>query len=112
GDGLQSGYLTHRADDGGGYLSLVLLPPKRVTAEGAAPKEMVFVIDRSGSQMGAPLDKAKETMRYVLDHMNPNDTFQVVDFGSTSNVLFPSPRLASAAMKRQALEYIDALQAN
>ena len=112
GDALQSGYLTYRPDAGDGYVSLVLLPPKRVTADTAAPKEMVFVIDRSGSQMGAPLGKAKETMRYVLEHMNPNDTFQVVDFGSTSNVLFATPQPASAAMKRQARSYIDALQAN
>jgi len=111
-DALQGGYLTHRPDAGDGYVSLVLLPPKRVTADGAAPKEMVFVIDRSGSQMGAPLDKAKETMRYALDHMNPNDTFQVVDFGSTSNALFAQPELASPEMKRRARQYIDALQAN
>ena len=112
GDALQSGYLTHRPAAGDGYVSLVLLPPKRVGANEAAPKEMVFVIDRSGSQMGAPLDKAKETMRYALDHMNPNDTFQVVDFGSTSNVLFAKPELATPEMKRRARQYIDALEAN
>lgn len=112
GDALQSGYLTHRPDAGDGYLSLVLLPPKRVGASEAAPKEMVFVIDRSGSQMGAPLDKAKETMRWALDHMNPNDTFQVVDFGSTSNVLFDAPQPASPEMRRRARQYIDALEAN
>jgi len=112
GDALQSGYATHRPDGGDGYVSLVLLPPMRVAADTAAPKEMVFVIDRSGSQMGAPLDKAKEAMRYALDHMNPDDTFQIVDFGSTSNVLFPSPQRASAEMRRQARAYIDALQAN
>lgn len=111
-DALQSGYLTHRDDAGEGYVSLVLLPPKRVDAADAAPKEMVFVIDRSGSQMGAPLDKAKETMRWALDHMNPSDTFQVVDFGSTSNVLFPAPQPASPEMRRRARAYIDALEAN
>ena len=37
-------------------------------------------------------------MRYALDHMNPNDTFQVVDFGSTSNVLFAQPELATLEM--------------
>jgi Ca-activated chloride channel homolog len=112
GDAVQSAFLAHRSGADDGYVSLVLLPPRRVTAEAAAPKEMVFVIDRSGSQMGAPLDKAKETMRYVLDHMNPNDTFQVIDFGSTSNALFPAPQKASAAMKQKAREYIDALEAN
>ena len=111
-DTLQSGYLTHRPDAGDGYASLVLLPPERVLADAVAPKEMVFVVDRSGSQSGAPLDKAKEAMRWALDHMNPNDTFQVVDFGSTSNVLFATPQPASPEMRQRARQYIDALEAN
>src|SRR5207247_1235023 len=102
GDDVQSGYLAHRDAGGDGYATFVLLPPKRVTPETAAPKEMIFVIDRSGSQAGLPLEKAKETMRWILDHMNPNDTFQIVDFGSTANVLFPAPQPASPEMKRLA----------
>ena len=112
GDEVRSGYLAHRDGEGDGYVTFVLLPPKRVTAESAAPKEMIFVIDRSGSQAGLPLEKAKETMRWILEHMNPNDTFQVVDFGNTANVLFPTPQPASPEMKRQARAHIDALEAN
>src|SRR5438132_767406 len=112
GDEVRSGYLAHRDGEGEGYVTFVLLPPKRVTAETAAPKEMIFVIDRSGSQAGLPLEKAKETMRWILDHMNPNDTFQVVAFGNTANVLFPTPQPASPEMKRQARAHIDALEAN
>src|SRR5207249_2863405 len=112
GDEVRSGYLVHRDGEGDGYVTFVLLPPKRVTSESAAPKEMIFVIDRSGSQAGLPLEKAKETMRWILDHMNPNDTFQVVDFGNTANVLFPAPQLASPEMKRAARAHIDALDAN
>src|SRR4029453_10504881 len=112
GDQVQSTVLANRVAGDDGYVSVVLLPPKRVAAESAAPKEMLFVIDRSGSQMGAPLEKAKETMRWVLDHLHPDDTFQVIDFGSTSSQLFPSPQPATAAARRQARAYIDALQAN
>jgi Ca-activated chloride channel family protein len=73
---------------------------------------MLFVIDRSGSQAGAPLAKAKETVRWILDHLNPDDTFQVIDFGSTSRQLFPAPRPATADSRRRARGYIDALQAD
>lgn len=111
-DDVQSAYLTHRRAGADGYVSVVLVPPRRVPALEAAPKELVFVIDRSGSQMGAPLDKAKETMRFILDHMHPQDTFQVIDFGSTASQLFPSPQPASVEMRRQARAYIDALEAN
>jgi Ca-activated chloride channel family protein len=112
GEQVESGYLVHKPAEGDGYVTFVLLPPKRVTATTAAPKEMIFVIDRSGSQSGLPLQKAKETMHWILDHMNPQDTFQVVDFGNTANVLFPRPERASAEMKKQARAYIDALEAN
>jgi Ca-activated chloride channel family protein len=44
--------------------------------------------------------------------MNPNDTFQVIDFGSTANALFDRPRLASPEMKRRAREHIEGLRAN
>jgi Ca-activated chloride channel family protein len=111
-DTLQSTALVHRSADGDGYLTLVLLPPKRTTAESAAPKELVFVIDRSGSQAGAPLDKAKETMRWIIDHLNPRDTFQIVDFGSDANVLFAKPERVTAATRKRARNHIDALEAN
>jgi len=113
GDGVRSAALVHRPAGGGdGYVSVVLLPPRRVSAGSAAPKEMLFVIDRSGSQTGAPLEKAKETMRWILDHLNPDDTFQVIDFGSRSRHLFPAPRPATPDDRRRARAYIDALQAD
>jgi len=112
GDEVRSGYLAHRGETGDGYVTFVLVPPKRVAPEAVAPRELIFVIDRSGSQHGLPLLKAKETMLWILDHMNPDDTFQVVDFGSTANVLFERPERASPEMRRRARAYIEALQAN
>lgn len=110
-DKVQSGYLAHR-DGEDGYLTLMLLPPKRVTPENAAPKEMIFVVDRSGSQYGAPLQKAKETLNYVLDHMNPRDTFQIISFSSKTETLFERPEPASPLMKARAKAYIMSLNAN
>jgi len=109
---LRSGVLFHRTPGEDGYATFLILPPKRITSATAAPKELVFVIDRSGSQSGLPLTKAKETMLWILDHMNPDDTFQVIDFGSTSNMLFDRPQLADLETKRRARAYIGALQAN
>jgi len=114
-DTLKSGYVTYRdpsAKDGAGYFTVMLIPPKRITPEKVAPKEMVFVIDCSGSQSGAPLNKAKETMRYILDHMNANDTFQIIAFNSTQSQFADKPQPVSADMKAKARHFIDALQAN
>lgn len=110
-DKLKSGYLTHRVGDKG-YFSLMILPPKRVTPETVAPKEMIFLIDCSGSQSGAPLDKAKETMNYILDHMNPNDTFQIISFSDHLKILFDKPETADSQMRAKARSFISGLTAN
>ncbi len=115
GDKLKSGYLTYREPklhDGSGYFTLMLLPPKRVTPDTVAPKEMVFLIDCSGSQSGAPLEKAKETLSYIVDHMNSNDTFQIIAFSDTQRLLFNEPQPSSEEMRAKAKEFIHSLQAN
>ncbi|MEB2285298.1 MAG: hypothetical protein B6D46_12745 [Polyangiaceae bacterium UTPRO1] len=112
GDDIRNAALTHRAPGTDGYLTLMLLPPRRTTAQDAAPKELVFVIDRSGSQAGAPLEKAKETMRWIIDHLNQRDTFQIVDFGADAHVLFTEPQPVTAATRKRARDHIDALEAN
>lgn len=110
-DQVRSGYLTH-GKDGQGYFNLSIMPPKRPRPEQVQPKEMVFLIDCSGSQSGQPLQKCKEVMHYALDHMNDDDTFQVISFNNTATVLFDHPEKATAAMRARARTYIDGLQAN
>jgi Ca-activated chloride channel homolog len=111
GDRIQSGFLTHK-EDKEGYVALIMIPPKRMKPSQIAPKEMIFVIDRSGSQHGKPLDKAKETMKYVIDHMNPDDTFNVIDFANTARMLFSEPKKNSPGTRAKAVNYIDSLNAN
>ncbi len=111
GEELESGYLVHR-DGRDGYVSFVLLPPKRVRPADVAPRELVFVIDRSGSQSGRPLLKAKETMLWILERLNPNDTFQIVDFSSSASFLFERPMPVTHETKRRARAHIRSLEAN
>lgn len=111
GDQLKSGHLTHHDGDSG-YFSLMLLPPKRVTVENVAPKEMVFLLDCSGSQSGPPLQKAKETMNYVVDHLNPNDTFQIISFSDHLLQFAERPQKVTAETKARAKAFVRKLEAN
>lgn len=113
GDSVKSGYLTYRdaKKDKSGYFTMMLIPPKRVTPEQVAPKEMIFLIDCSGSQSGKPLEKAKETLTYIINHMNPNDSFQIISFNNRNTNLFDKPRTNSPEMRDQAKRFIDDLQA-
>ena len=107
---VRSGYLAS-GDANGGFFALSLIPPKRIETENVAPKEMIFLVDCSGSQAGVPMQKAKETLRYILDHMNSKDTFQIVAFNQGEVHSSAKPEIASPAMKSRAINYIDSLKA-
>lgn len=108
---IQSGYLTHR-EGNDGFFTLMLIPPKRVTPTTAQPKEMIFLVDCSGSQRGRPIEKAKEVMHYILDHMNPQDTFQVITFNNSYTQFADHSQLASAQMKDRANNFVSAIEAH
>ncbi|MBI3927462.1 MAG: VWA domain-containing protein [Armatimonadetes bacterium] len=90
-DHVRDALLTHHGGKDGGYFAFVLQPPRRVQARHVNPKELVFVVDTSGSMRGDPLDKIKETMRHALANLNPQDTFNLITFSGDTRVVFPKP---------------------
>jgi len=82
--------MTHRGAQGG-FFTMILQPPGRVPAEEITPKELVFVLDTSGSMSGFPIEKAKETMKLAMDGLHPRDTFNLITFAGDTHVLFPEP---------------------
>jgi Ca-activated chloride channel family protein len=102
---IDDAVLAHRARRGG-FFTLILQPPERVTAEDVTPKELVFVIDTSGSMSGFPIEKAKETMKLALDALYPQDTFNLITFSGDTRVLFPEPVPATRENLRTAQEFL------
>ena len=110
-DQIGDAFFVHE-DTRGRFFTLILQPPMRVPQNMARPKEMIFVIDRSGSQSGFPILKAKETMRLCIQGMNPADTFNLLSFSNETELLFARPVPNTAAYRRRALEYLDGMEAN
>lgn len=98
--------ITHRGQRGG-YFTLILQPPERVTVEDVTPKELVFVLDTSGSMEGFPIEKAKETMKLALAGLNPQDTFNLITFAGDTNILFPEPVRATPANLAKAQSFLE-----
>ena len=98
--------LTHRSDKGG-FFTLILQPPDRVTAEDVTPKEIVFVLDTSGSMSGFPIEKAKEAMRLALDGLYPQDTFNLITFAGDTNILFEKPVPATKENLEKAQKFLE-----
>lgn len=109
---LSSGVLVHRPGEEPGFVTFLLVPPERVRPEAAAPREIVFVVDRSGSQAGRPLAQAKTAMLHAIDRLGPRDTFQVISFSNQVEKLFDRPRSATPATRERARTYVHGLQAS
>ena len=107
GQSIQDALLTHRSEKGG-FFTLILQPPERVTAEDVTPKELVFVLDTSGSMSGFPIEKAKETMKLALDNLYPSDTFNLITFSGDTRILFPKPVPATRANLAKAQAFLSA----
>ena len=106
GQAIQDALLTHRSDKGG-FFTMILQPPDRVTVSDVMPKELVFVLDTSGSMQGFPIEKAKETMKLALDSLYPSDTFNLITFAGIAEVLFPKPVPATADNMRKAQAFLN-----
>jgi Ca-activated chloride channel homolog len=103
---IQDALLTH-ASDKGGFFTMIVQPPERVTVEDVTPKELVFVLDTSGSMSGFPIEKAKETMKLALDNLYPSDTFNLITFSGDEHILFPEPVSATRENLRKAQQFLE-----
>ncbi len=102
---IEDAVLTHR-DGRGGYFTMILQPPDRVEAKDVTPKEIVFVLDTSGSMEGFPIEKAKESMKMALDGLYPQDTFNLITFAGDTSVLFEKPVPATPENLQAAQEFL------
>lgn len=74
--------------DGEDYLMAAITPPTQERQPAAMPREMVFVIDNSGSMGGSSMEAAKDSLLYALDTLRPQDRFNIIRFDDTIIRLF------------------------
>ena len=108
GKGIETALLTHRTSEEGTFL-LMVQPPAEMSGAEAVPKEMVFVLDCSGSMSGRPMAASKRLMKKFIAGMNPDDSFQVIRFSSYSSSLSPTPLENTEANRARGLAYVDSL---
>jgi Ca-activated chloride channel family protein len=96
-------------DERGGFFTLVLHPPQALDDVPRQPREMVFVVDCSGSMQGEPLAACKRAMRRCLRRLDANDTFQIVRFSNTASALGPKPVPATPANLERGRRFVDGL---
>lgn len=94
------------------YLLAFVTPPVAEQAtQKPQPREVVFVIDNSGSMGGTSIEQAKASLLYALGRLQPTDRFNVIRFDDTMDVLFPTSVRADPAHVSEATSFVSALQA-
>jgi len=103
---IEDAVIAHRSARGG-FFTMILQPPDIPAPEDRTPKEIVFVLDTSGSMSGFPIEKAKEAMKLSLDGLYPEDTFNLITFAGDTRVLFGEPVPATQANIEMAQAFLD-----
>ncbi len=93
------------------YGLLMVMPPAGERVVANLPREVIFVIDTSGSMHGASIVQAKEALELAVLRLGPRDRFNVIEFNSSASTLFTDARAATPDHLAIATRWIRALRA-
>ncbi len=102
-------FAEQRGDDA--YKLLMLMIPQE-KPDIAQPREVVFILDVSGSMAGPSIRQAKHAVREALLKLDASDLFNIISFNSTANRLFSSARPATMDNLAVGERYLDLLVAD
>lgn len=105
----QAGLLSYR-DERGGFFSLLIEPPAIPQPSDISAREMVFVLDCSGSMAGLPMEASKAFMREALRKLRPEDSFRIIRFSDAATEFSAQPLAATPDNIRHGLRYTDSLR--
>ncbi|MFK0166505.1 marine proteobacterial sortase target protein [Rhizobium sp. NPDC090279] len=92
------------------YVLAYVTPPAVATPQKAG-REVVFVIDNSGSMGGTSIEQARASLDYALSRLEPNDRFNVIRFDDTMTKFFPDSVMATADNIASARRFVTSLEA-
>jgi len=99
--------------DGVSFVYLMVMPPgENVVSDYHVPREVIFVVDVSGSMDGSSIRQAKEALRFAVSRLQPDDRFNIIAFDDKVMKLFNYPMTGTKEHLRNALQYIDRLDAD
>jgi Ca-activated chloride channel homolog len=102
----------HEDIKGSTYGLLMLMPPELPDNETVLARDVIFIIDTSGSMGGESIVQAKASLIFALDHLNTQQKFNIIEFNSIHRSLFTQSKPATIEYKQQALAFVKSLQAS
>ncbi|MBI4789524.1 MAG: VWA domain-containing protein [Chloroflexi bacterium] len=107
-DDIGLNLLSYKGSDDGFFLMLVA-PKVEVSRSQVIAKDVILVLDISGSMQGQKIEQAKRALSYVLDQLNDADRFNIIAFSTGTTPYASSLRPASA--RNDARNFVSRLRA-
>lgn len=83
----------------------------RAFVQSPPPRDVVIMIDASGSMDGAPLYTGKSVASKIVEQLNPQDTIWIIPFTDTTDVVF-SRQKVNDTVRAEALAFIQSIRAD
>jgi Ca-activated chloride channel family protein len=109
GEAPQAAWFTEEKN--GKYYGLLMVLPPAAPRSARLAREVIFVLDTSGSMAGTSIRQAKEALELALSRLSPEDRFNVIEFNSYSHAVFTDARDATPDTVRKAARWVSALEA-
>ncbi len=103
--------LYHQQRNGEDYWALLLVPQREEHLPQVA-REMIFVVDVSGSMTGTSMEQARAALLQVLDSLRPDDRLNIIAFSTDFSPLWQESRPADTQNLQEARDFVQSLQAN
>ncbi len=94
------------------YAQILLNPPGTPSVENTVLRELIIVVDKSGSMAGESMDAARKALQFSLDSLKPEDTFNIIAFDDESDPLFQTALVANDTNLKLAHRFIRNLEAD
>jgi len=94
-----------------GHFMLLLSPRTELSKEQQVPRDMVLVLDTSGSMRGKRMTQARNALKYCLGNLEKHDRFAVLNFATTVNRYTEKLLPATSDQVEQAKKWVDGLEA-
>lgn len=103
--------LAHKTDADDGHFLLLVSPGLDSDAKTVMPKDVVFVLDTSGSMAGQKLEQAKRALRFCVENLNDQDHFELIRFSTEVEPLFGQLVTSDDSNRKKAGDFIKGLRA-
>jgi len=97
--------------NGQDYAMLMLTPPNKLDIESIS-RELIFIVDTSGSMDGTSMKQAKTALQYGLTQLRPQDSFNIIRFSDDVDSLFKQAKVANRNNLESAHDYVNWLRAD